>query len=155
MGEGGAHYRYWLLPQLMLLHERHVPGLEPTRYWLVAQPEFGMVVHLNPLVVPLHVPERCWPLGHLALLQPVHFPAAVVDDPDKNCSLAHVGRAAHLNPSVVPLHEPVRYCELEHTELEHLVHVPFALELAPLRKVPVPHVACGQHVYPENKLPVL
>ena len=59
----------------------------------------------------------------MALVQLVHLPAAVVDDPDKNCSLPHVGRAAHLNPLEVPVHEPVRYCELEHLALLHVLHL--------------------------------
>ena len=35
--------------------------------WLVLQTMGGMVVHVNPLVVPLQEPERCWPVGQFKL----------------------------------------------------------------------------------------
>ena len=54
--------RCWPVGHVMRSHAWQVPGLAPSRYWLVPQTMFGSVVHVNPLVVPLQEPERCRPV---------------------------------------------------------------------------------------------
>ena len=111
------------LPAPQVAQGVHVPGLAPTRYWLAVQTMFGTSTHRYPLVVPLHEPERRWPLAHLRLAQVVH---AVSDVPEHTplvyLPAVQVAQALHWNPFVVPEQTPVRYRPEPQLVLVHLRH---------------------------------
>jgi len=55
----------------------HVPGLAPTRCSPVPQTTLGMVVHLNPFVVPLQEPSCFKPVPQAMLSHAWHVPGWV------------------------------------------------------------------------------
>ena len=115
--------------QATLLQALHDPGLTPTRYWLVGQTVFGMVVHPKPLVVPPHEPVRRWPPGQLMLRHVAHDPGL---EPTRYWLVAQpvFGMVVHLNPLVVPLHEPERCWPPGQPRLLHVAHLnPFDVPL--------------------------
>ena len=89
----------------------------------------GMVVHLNPLVVPLQEPVRCWPVGHVMLLHVWHVPGLA---PSRYWLVLQpiFGMVVHLNPLLVPLQKPERRWPVGQLMLLHVWHVP---GLAPTR----------------------
>jgi len=118
----------------------------PLRNWLLWH--VGWSAHLNPSLVPLHVPVRnrdeLEPQS--ALEHEVQVPFAVVDEPLRNCSAGQDGCALHSNPSVVPTHDPVLYCEEPHWAFEHDVQAPLAVGDDPFRNKPDEHVGWSAHL---------
>ena len=93
------------------------------RYWLAAQTMFGMGLQLNPLVVPLQEPERCWPVGHVMLSHVWHVPGLA---PTRYWLVLQTmfGMVVQLNPLVVPLQEPERCWPVGHVMRRMLWQVP-------------------------------
>ena len=112
----------------------------PLRNWLLWH--VGWSAHLNPSLVPLHVPVRNRDElePQPALEHEVQLPFAVADEPLRNCPDEQDGCELHLKPSVLPLHEPERYCEDKHCALLHDVQVPEAVGDEPLRNWDDEHV---------------
>ena len=62
----------------MLSQGWHVPGLLPDRHSLVLQAMLLISSHWYPLVVPLQVPVRRCPVGHVTLSHALHVKLLVV-----------------------------------------------------------------------------
>ena len=97
--------RYCWLPQFTLSQALQTPGLLPDRQWLVLQATLEKGSHLYPLDVPLQLPVRCWPVGHVVLLQAEH---AVLEAPEHPALWywpdAHVSQAPQEKLFVSPKH---------------------------------------------------
>ena len=90
---------------------------------------FGIVVHWNPLLVPLQEPERCWPVGQVARSHGLHVPGLA---PSRYLSALQTmfGIVVHLNPLLAPLQEPERCWPVGQVTRLQALHVP---GLAPAR----------------------
>ena len=66
-----------------------MPGLLPTRTWLLLHTILGMSSHWKPLFVPLQEPVCRWVLGQSLLLQAWHVPGLLPSAPDRYCPWLH------------------------------------------------------------------
>ena len=89
----------------------------------------GMVSQVNPLVVPLQVPERFSPVGHVLRSHVWQVPELA---PDRYWLAVQstFGMVVQMKPLVVPLQEPARCWPATHVLRSHVWQVP---GLAPTR----------------------
>ena len=89
----------------------------------------SMVSQVNPLLVPLQVPERFSPARHVLRSHVWHVPGLA---PERYWLAVQrtFGMVVHMKPLIVPLQEPERISPVGHALRSHVRHVP---GLAPTR----------------------